>query len=80
MRRISKKVVKIVALCIGIPAIGALGLALGIILTQSSFNDDRIQMENLQQKVNTFEEQASAYDESLAKATAKAEEADAKLT
>ena len=79
MRRISKKVVKIVALCIGIPAIGALGLALGIILTQSSFNDDRIQMENLQQKVNTFEEQASAYDESLAEATAKADEAEAKL-
>lgn len=79
MRRVFKVTWKVLALVIGIPAIGALGLALGIILTQSSFNDDRIQMENLQQKVYTFEEQASAYDESLAEATAKAEEAEAKL-
>lgn len=79
MRRVFKVTGKILALVIGIPAAVALGLALGIFLTQSSFNDDRIQMENLQQKVNTFEEQASAYDESLAEATAKAEEAEAKL-
>lgn len=79
MRRVFKVTGKILALVIGIPAVGTLGLALGIFLTQSSFNDDRIQMENLQQKVYTFEEQASAYDESLAEATAKAEEAEAKL-
>ena len=79
MRRVFKVTGKILALVIGIPAAVALGLALGIFLTQSSFNDDRIQMENLQQKVNTFEEQATAYDESLAEATAKADEAEAKL-
>lgn len=79
MRRVFKVTWKVLALVIGIPAAVALGLALGIIFTQMSFEDDRIQMENLQQKVYTFEEQASAYDESLAEATAKAEEAEAKL-
>lgn len=79
MRRVFKVTWKVLALVIGIPAAVALGLALGIIFTQMGFEDDRIQMENLQQKVYTFEEQASAYDESLAEATAKAEEAEAKL-
>lgn len=79
MRRVFKVTWKVLALVIGIPAAVALGLALGIIFTQMGFEDDRIQMENLQQKVNTFEEQASAYDESLAEATAKADEAEAKL-
>ena len=79
MRRVFKVTWKVLALVIGIPAAVALGLALGIIFTQMGFEDDRSQMENPQQKVYTFEEQASAYDESLAEATAKAEEAEAKL-
>lgn len=79
MRRVSKVTWKVLALVIGIPAVGTLGLALGIFLTQSSFNDDRIQMENLRQKVSTLEAEASAYDESLAEATTKAEEAEANL-
>ena len=73
------KVVKILLFVFGIPALIAVGLAIGIFFTQKSFDDDREQIATLQEEASSFEERSSTAEQELEDAIARAEEAEEKL-
>ena len=73
------KLVKILLLVLGIPALLTVGLVIGIFFTQKSFDDDRELIATLQEEASSFEEQSSTAEQELANVIARAEEAEEKL-
>lgn len=72
---LTSKVVKILAVILGVFLLLGVGMVEGVVLTQKGFDDERAQIQELQTQL----EEAEASADELAEVTARAEEAEAQL-
>lgn len=72
---LTSKVVKILAVILGVFLLLGAGMVAGVVLTQMGFDDERAQIQELQTQL----EEAEASADELAEVTARAEDAEAQL-
>lgn len=72
---LTSKVVKILAVILGVFLLLGVGMVAGVVLTQKGFDDERAQIQELQTQL----EEAEASADELAEVTARAEEAETQL-